>query len=259
MAKRIEIVKQGDTIIWLAEENAGYNTEVSVAEGCQAMVLCDGAIVDHLYGGVKKINVKGLFGKPDGGRWSVYGIDVSEVIELRWGGQIKYNDKEYGIVSAIKMSGEALAKTENAGKLFRALDCSKKEEITKDGLVELFRGTMMDEAERAAARVIGDSAGGVLTDVREKISAAMKAELKKKFGDEYGLCVTEVRVRINGYDQKLEELWELKRQAAEARLRKEISESAGAGIRSIAEGVSAFGDKARPAEADSIDFRNIGR
>jgi len=258
MTKRIEIARQGGKLIWLAEGHAEYNTDVSVEEGCQAIVLCDGAIVDNLYGGVKKINVKSLFGKADGERWSVYGINASEDIELPWGDQIKYNDKEYGVVAVLKLSGEAVAKIENGGKLFRAIDCAAQGGITEEGLAELLRRKLIDEAERCVAQAIAASEGGVMSDIRDKIASGMRAALMKTLGDAYGLGIVEVRVRINGYDQNMERLWALKREAAEAKLRKEISESAGAGIRAIAEGVTAFGDKSA-ADADSINSKFLRR
>lgn len=239
MAKFIEIKKQGENLIWLVESNVGYNSEVIITEGCQALVLCDGAIIDNLYSGHHKINVKGFLSRSDGKIWSVYGVNSSDLFELPWGCQTKHKDTEYDIVVTLRMSGEVIAKIENGSKLFRTIEL-KDNVITKVMLEEQFRKKLIDEVQNCVGQVTREVVGDYLiTDIKGQIADKLRDTLKKALRDRYGLNITDALVRINSCEE-LETIWELKRKAAASEIQKDIYKSTGEGMKAIADGINAM-------------------
>lgn len=239
MAKIIEIKKEGEKLIWLAENKADYNARVTVTEGCQAIVLCDGAIIDNLYPGNHTINIKRVFSKADGKTWSVYGVNSSELFELPWGCQTKHKDPEYDIVVTLKMSGEIIAKIDNGSKLFRLIEL-KEGAITKSILEDQFRRKLIDEVQNCVEQVAKDAMGDyIITDIKSQVANKLRESLKSVLRDRYGLSISDAFVRINSCDE-LDKIWELKRKAVESKIQKDISESSGAGMKAIAEGINAL-------------------
>ncbi len=239
MANFIEINKEEEKLVWLVASKVKYNTDLTVVEGCQAIVLCDGAIIDNLYPGQHKINIKSLLSKADGKIWSVYGVNTSDLFELLWGCQTKYKDQEFDIVVTLKMSGEVITKIENGGKLFRAIEL-KDGAITKDMLQEQFRKKLIDDVQNSVVQITREmTADYLITDIKAEIGNKLREALKKNLRERYGLDIVDVFIRINSYEE-LEAIWELKRKAAASSIQKDIHESAGAGIKAIAEGLSAI-------------------
>lgn len=244
----MEIKKHLDQLIWLAGENLAYNSEITVSEGCQALVFCDGAIDEVLFPGTKKVNLKSFLGKAVGKKWDVYGVNTSEMLDLPWGCRVNYKESEYDIVVTIKAAGVCNVSIEDGGKLYRNFASSDLNGITKTLLQDKFRPVIVAEAQSAISRVANEYMDFTrIEESKSTIANSIKSSLNSRLNNIYGLRMHEVLVRIHEFEG-LQEIQELRQQEAQTNIRRRIDQNTGESLRAIGEGLHALNGNNKPKE-----------
>jgi len=236
----LEIKKNGNKLIWETAKDVGFNTQVTVHDGCVALVRRDGTVVDVVMPGsqvVKSGKKAGFFRKAtDDGVWDVFGVDTSSAIAVPWGvGEIRYIEPARGdnARGELAANGTLTLKIMNGESFFKAMQ-TEGADITAVYVVN-----MLKQEVRAAVRTAFDDAlnkGGGLDALRKsgiKLEAAVVKALRGKMFEKYGLSVTDVSVTVNS--DGFEELDKAERERM-------LSEATAAKAKNDAEGLKAFGE-----------------